>query len=101
LDSLEELVAISGGRNPYLARVRRCPKRYTCEVAGEIQWVEGVWWARQSTARSPWVGAVEEAAAAVGVLDFQESPPRLAGLQREGPGGGGWADCGGRLRGSE
>ena len=70
MDSLEELVAISGGRNPYLARVRHCPKRYTCKVAGEIQRVEGVRWAGQPAARSPWVGAVEEVAATVGVLDF-------------------------------
>ena len=97
MDFLEELVTISGGQNPCLARVRRCPKHCTCEVTIEIQWGEGVRWVGQPAAWSLWVRAVEEAVAVVGVLDFQESPPRLAGLQREGPGGSGRAGCGGRL----
>jgi hypothetical protein len=51
--------------------------------------------------RPPQVKAVEEVAVAVRVLDFQESPPWLVGLEREGPSGGGGACGGGRLRGSE
>jgi hypothetical protein len=54
---------------------------------------EGGRWAGRPAARSSQVGAVEEAAAAVRVLDFQGSPPWLASLEREGLGGG--------LKGSE
>jgi hypothetical protein len=44
---------------------------------------------------------VVEAAAVARVLDFQGRPPWLAGLEREGPGGGSRSCGGGRLRGSK
>jgi hypothetical protein len=37
----------------------------------------------------PRAGAVEEATAVLRALDFQDSPPWLASLEREGPGGDG------------